>query len=844
MPKIIISDGPSKKKYRIGEETVKIGRSGDNNVVLKDTKASRNHAEIRFEDGRFFVVDLESRNGTRVNGEQIRSHGLRHNDQVQIGQAVITFLDESQAQMSEGDFDALPAGEGGGTGAPGPTAMPTGYDLEFKHASHYLLVLSEREKGMRYPVRQDQINTIGRNRQNFIMIMDNKISGQHAQVYFRDGNFYVKDLESANGTRVNGERINTETTIRHGDTVKFATTRCLFVDKEKPEPEAEELVGAVGNTMSIDPSEFDRVEMEGGDLWPILLTILFVGLLGAAGWFGWEYYRNIRPPAEPIAGNRIGNFSFEERNQQGMPGDWDVYAGNVLLVEDAYRGKFGLRMHSPDQTPGLARVQYAKPIKVEGGARYEAGARIRTGGTGTAFAFMMEYIGGGRSEVEYSPFFFGKCDWREHKSVFAVPEWAGEVSWGIVATYGYTDVAVDDVYFLKTEKPAAVLDPKVFTIGEYKLIVTDNGEIEMRYSPPDGGDAQEKRIFWNGWIGFGGRRDRPLCAVESVVPSATGEKIHLLGKILDPDVVLWQEFVIGMEKTDPLTVRFSAQVKNALRPIKLELISDEQALADSLRVKTETAEDVRRVQIEWHEEEVQRVTFLNPPHQIIQSFGRSPGLSLEREKERIILSFLSKEILPGEGSRISFGLTTRQSISDKAEEYYRDARKARNDLRVTQAIENYKLAEKEAIRANKVALSNKVRDERKAFEKEADGLYEKIFRRAEQIVGDPNATAEDVTMIYRLLDDYVRRFEGMHYEEKLAVLLERVKQKGETDQRKKNEKAAQEIFGRGLRFEQSQELHLALYFYRRVLIKYPGTTVAEEAGQKVRKLEDLIKRDA
>jgi pSer/pThr/pTyr-binding forkhead associated (FHA) protein len=72
-------------------ETI-IGREATNPVVVRDPLASRRHARITWENGAFWVEDLKSLNGTRVNGESLTTRRpLARNDQITIGEVVLTF---------------------------------------------------------------------------------------------------------------------------------------------------------------------------------------------------------------------------------------------------------------------------------------------------------------------------------------------------------------------------------------------------------------------------------------------------------------------------------------------------------------------------------------------------------------------------------------------------------------------------------------------------------------------------------------------------------------------------------------------------------------------------------
>jgi hypothetical protein len=75
---------------------VTIGRLPECEVVLKDAGASRRHAQIREQDGRFVLTDLGSTNGTQLNGETIQSRTLSDGDRITIGTTVLRFLQGSR----------------------------------------------------------------------------------------------------------------------------------------------------------------------------------------------------------------------------------------------------------------------------------------------------------------------------------------------------------------------------------------------------------------------------------------------------------------------------------------------------------------------------------------------------------------------------------------------------------------------------------------------------------------------------------------------------------------------------------------------------------------------------
>ncbi len=68
-----------------------IGRSSACDVALDDASASRRHAELRRRGGKTVLVDLDSTNGTLVNGRRVREAPLRAGDRITIGTTTIVF---------------------------------------------------------------------------------------------------------------------------------------------------------------------------------------------------------------------------------------------------------------------------------------------------------------------------------------------------------------------------------------------------------------------------------------------------------------------------------------------------------------------------------------------------------------------------------------------------------------------------------------------------------------------------------------------------------------------------------------------------------------------------------
>ncbi|MDZ4678775.1 MAG: FHA domain-containing protein [Oligoflexia bacterium] len=96
----ILSGPETGVAYKLVGQTISFGRAPDNDVVLQDSKASRNHAVIEQRNGQYWIRDLGSQNGIAVNGKILKESIMNFGDQIIIGDTNFAFGSPTTALMA------------------------------------------------------------------------------------------------------------------------------------------------------------------------------------------------------------------------------------------------------------------------------------------------------------------------------------------------------------------------------------------------------------------------------------------------------------------------------------------------------------------------------------------------------------------------------------------------------------------------------------------------------------------------------------------------------------------------------------------------------------------------
>lgn len=177
-----------------------IGRDKTNNLVINDEGISVFHAELQQEDGKLFLRDTGSVNGTFLNGESVtRRVEVKVGDIIRLHLVELQIIDPTKAP---------------------PEAPPQPVKRELPKAAPLWQVkaMTGVISGRMFPV--EGTNVVGRDPHCEIVVGGAHVSRRHAEFSIRSGVLWVKDLGSSNGSFVNGKR-HDEVALQNGDEVKF-----------------------------------------------------------------------------------------------------------------------------------------------------------------------------------------------------------------------------------------------------------------------------------------------------------------------------------------------------------------------------------------------------------------------------------------------------------------------------------------------------------------------------------------------------------------------------------------------------------------------------------------------
>jgi len=238
---VSLTDG---REYVITGASLVFGREAGCDVVVPGKDVSRQHAEIVQTPKGYLLVD-SSTNGTFVNEERVAGQRiLARADVIRLGDEQFRFYaDAASVPLAE-----PAASEAGAAGAaerlkhtvhgleavappPSPAPPPTPPPAAARPASPpplaSFLVRVGAQAGQRLTVRTPIVN-LGRADYNDVVIPDGSVSTSHAKLQRREGVWVLVDLDSTNGTFVDGERVKGEAPLAPGAIVRLGDVQLVF----------------------------------------------------------------------------------------------------------------------------------------------------------------------------------------------------------------------------------------------------------------------------------------------------------------------------------------------------------------------------------------------------------------------------------------------------------------------------------------------------------------------------------------------------------------------------------------------------------------------------------------
>jgi pSer/pThr/pTyr-binding forkhead associated (FHA) protein len=226
MGKLVVSlDGVVIKEVQITKDKTTLGRRPYNDIVIDNLAVSGEHAVLQMVGADVFIEDLNSTNGTYINGKAIKKQLLSHNDTVEIGKYKIKYLVDESADYEKtmilrpasnplmGTPQPVAGSSSAASGLPGSSAAGAPAPVQ----AALIKVLNGAAAG-REVVLTKVVTTVG------------KPGVQVASITKRPNGYAIAHVEGDNRPSVNGSPlVGDSVPLRNGDVIELAGTQMQFI---------------------------------------------------------------------------------------------------------------------------------------------------------------------------------------------------------------------------------------------------------------------------------------------------------------------------------------------------------------------------------------------------------------------------------------------------------------------------------------------------------------------------------------------------------------------------------------------------------------------------------------
>jgi pSer/pThr/pTyr-binding forkhead associated (FHA) protein len=220
MPKMIVSiDGVVIKEVQLTKDRTSLGRRPYNDIVIDNLAVSGEHAVILMSGNDVYLEDLNSTNGTYLNGKAVKKQQLQNNDTVEVGKYKIKFIHEAAGA----GFEKTMVIKAGSAGLVAPPPVVENHEatgpvpVVGSVGNAAIKVLSGAAAGREVALLK-VVTTIG------------KPGVAVAAITRRPHGYVVAHVEGTNRPTLNGAPISAEpVTLKNGDLLELAGTQMQFV---------------------------------------------------------------------------------------------------------------------------------------------------------------------------------------------------------------------------------------------------------------------------------------------------------------------------------------------------------------------------------------------------------------------------------------------------------------------------------------------------------------------------------------------------------------------------------------------------------------------------------------
>jgi pSer/pThr/pTyr-binding forkhead associated (FHA) protein len=226
MGKLVVSlDGVVIKEVQIIKDKTTLGRRPYNDIVIDNLAVSGEHAVLQMVGQDVFIEDLNSTNGTYINGKAVKKQLLAHNDTVEIGKYKIKYLVEEGGDYEKTMIMRQGAGAPGApAGAPPAFSQTSGLGANSGFGSlgassnpASIKVLNGAAAGREVSLTK-VVTTVG------------KPGVQVASITKRPGGYVIAHVEGTHRPAINGTPLTGDSVhLKNGDVIELAGTQMQFI---------------------------------------------------------------------------------------------------------------------------------------------------------------------------------------------------------------------------------------------------------------------------------------------------------------------------------------------------------------------------------------------------------------------------------------------------------------------------------------------------------------------------------------------------------------------------------------------------------------------------------------